>query len=161
MEKNFKEYVFTDKIDYVKNKKPKECIFCKTAPIKDYIVFEDALFFVVINKYPYNPGHLMIIPKKHIENIEDLSESDALELFKLIKLTKQVLNKSHGPHGFNIGMNLGEAAGGSIKHIHVHVVPRYTSEFGYIEVTSGTRVIVEKLEDTHKKITSEFNKISN
>ncbi len=127
--------------------------------IKDTLINDGEIFLIILNKYPYNPGHLMIIPKNHIEDIEDLSDSEFLELFHLLKLSKRVLTTTHGPHGFNIGLNLGKAAGGSVRHLHIHVVPRYKSELNFLEVTSGTRVIVEKIEDTLKKIKEEFKKI--
>jgi len=159
MDKNFKEYIFTDKIDYVKKKKSNECIFCKNDRLMDTFIHESDQILVILNKYPYNPGHLMIVPKRHVEDIEDLSDPELLKLFHLIKLSKRVLTTTHSPQGFNIGINLGKAAGGSVGHLHVHVVPRYKSELNFLEVTSGTRVIVEKLEDTRKKIQDEFKKI--
>ena len=158
MEKNFKDYIFTDKLDYVQKKKSEECIFCKIDLIKDTLIQKTNQFLVVLNKYPFNPGHLMIVPRKHIEDIEELSDSEFIKLFHLIKLSKRVLITTHNPHGFNIGINLGKAAGGSVGHLHVHVVPRYKSELNFLEVTSGTRVIVEKLEDTRNKIQEEFKK---
>ena len=159
MDKNFKKYLYIDKIDYVKSKKEGSCIFCHPDSMNDTLINESEDFLIVLNKYPFNPGHLLIIPKSHVEDIDDLSENDLLKLFRLLKLSKKILNKTHAPQGFNIGLNLGEAAGGSIKHLHVHVVPRYSSELNFLEVTSGTRVIVEKFKDTLQKLKDEFKKV--
>ena len=158
MDKNFKNYLYVDKIDYVKEKKQENCIFCDLKLLQDTLIHEYDDFLIVLNKYPFNPGHLMIIPKRHIEDIDELSEVEFFKLFQLLKLCKKLLIKTHNPHGFNIGLNIGEVAGGSVRHLHVHVVPRYKSELNFLEVTVGTRVIVEKLEDTLKKIKDEFNK---
>lgn len=159
MDKNFKNYLYIDKIDYVKNKKQGNCIFCNSDSIKNTLINEFNDFLIVLNKYPFNPGHLLVIPKRHVEDIDELSENEFITLFELIKLSKKILNKIYAPDGFNIGLNLGDAAGGSIKHLHVHLVPRFRSEVNFLEVTSSTRVIVEKLEDTLQKLQYEFNKL--
>lgn len=156
MEKKFKKYLFVDKMDYVKKKKPINCIFCDLKLIEDTLIKEIDDFLIVLNKYPFNPGHLMIIPKRHIEDIDELSEIEFLQLFNLLKFTKRILKKTHNPDAFNIGINLGKVAGGSVRHLHIHIVPRYNHELNFLEVTSGTRVIVEKLEDTFKKIQKEI-----
>ncbi len=161
MEKNFKNYIYTDKFEYVKKEKSKECIFCKINLIENTLIHQTDEMLIILNKFPYNPGHIMIIPKRHVLNIEELSDSEVIKLFQLLKLLKRVLIATHNPQGFNIGINIGKVAGGSISHLHVHLVPRYENELNFLEVTSGTRVIVEKLEDTLKKIKDEFNKICN
>ena len=160
MEKNFKNYKFIDKMDYVSKKKLKDCPFCDIELIKDTLIEESNEFLIVLNKYPFNPGHLLIIPRNHVEDIDDLTELEFINLFSLLKQFKNILKKIYQPHGFNVGLNLGESAGGSVEHLHVHVVPRYRTELNFLEVASGTRVIVEKLEDTLKKIKSELKSLN-
>ncbi|MHA1797567.1 MAG: HIT family protein [Candidatus Helarchaeota archaeon] len=158
MEKNFKNHIFIDKINYVTKKKSSKCIFCDLELVKDTLLKEFDDFIIILNKYPYNPGHLMIVPKKHVEDIDDLTENEFLILFSLLKLVKKILKEVYNPQAFNIGINLGKAAGGSVKHLHVHVVPRYSNELNFLEVTSGTRIIVEPLESTINKLRAAFNK---
>ncbi|MHA1144857.1 MAG: HIT family protein [Candidatus Helarchaeota archaeon] len=153
MDKNFKDYIFIDKIKYVRAKKSESdgtpCIFCN---LKEQILDANEQSYCILNKYPYNPGHLLIIPKRHVENFEDLTDKEHLACFELIKKMLALLRKTYSPHGFNIGLNLGEAAGASIRHLHIHLVPRYKSELGFMDVLSSTRTIVEPLKDTFVRL---------
>ncbi|MEM1524512.1 MAG: HIT domain-containing protein [Nitrososphaerales archaeon] len=151
------------RIEYIKSEKPKVCIFCeKPKENKDeenYIIYRGVNNFVILNSYPYNPGHLMIVPYKHISSLEDLNEKERNEhfeiLIKVIKILKEVMK----PDGFNIGMNLGEGAGAGIKdHIHTHVVPRWKEDTNYMPVIANTKVVVEALNSTYKKLKEYFIK---
>lgn len=155
MEKNFRNYIFIDKINYVKGKKPDECIFCNP---RELLLYQTDDIIILLNKYPYNPGHLLVAPKEHREKLEDLSDSDLLIIMNTIQKVIKLIEQVYSPKGFNIGLNQGKVAGASIiNHLHFHVVPRYENEFGFMDITAGTRIIVEKLEDTLKKLKNNIN----
>ncbi|WEU41105.1 MAG: HIT domain-containing protein [Candidatus Odinarchaeum yellowstonii] len=128
-------------------------MFCKA--VKDpegsdvKILFKNEKIMVVLNKYPYNPGHLMVVPTRHVENLTDLDSSDISYLFNKVAAVINLLKIVYNPPGFNIGLNIGENSGASIKHLHIHIVPRYRSESGFMEVTAGTRVLIETIEQTY------------
>ncbi len=151
--------------EYVRGKRPTvDCILCaiikKDLKVVDLEIFRSKNFIVAVNLYPYNPGHLMIFPQQHIEEIEKLSLSEVKELHKLTIITLKVLKNLYNPHGFNIGYNLGEGSGASIKHLHLHIVPRYENELSFIDVLSGSKIIVEEPKDTLKRLKSEYKKYS-
>ncbi len=165
LDKKFDRYITIDKIDYVvsrKKKKKYECIFCEIAKrnpdVNPNIVYEDEKAMVILNIYPFNPGHLMVIPKKHLELFEELIQDEMNYLMKLTQASVELLKKIYEPEGFNIGINQGEAAGASVLHFHIHVVPRYEHEFGFMEV-AGSRVIVEETEDTLRKLRTHAHEI--
>jgi len=143
-----RDYLFNpEKLKYVQGDKPKvECILCA---IRDHTPGVDVLevcrsgaFVISVNRYPFNPGHLLIFPIRHIEDYRGLTDDEALELHHLTADTMEILKAEFNPAGFNIGANLGSGSGASISHIHQHVVPRYDNEIGFIDVLSGTRVMV-------------------
>lgn len=109
--------------------------------------------FIVMNLYPYNPGHLLVAPYRHLGNIYDLTEIEANEHLKLIRLGVKLLDNTMHPAGFNIGMNLTRIAGaGLFDHIHTHIVPRWQGDTNFITVVSETRVISEGLSMTYNKL---------
>ena len=121
------------KLDYAKGNRPNvNCIFCAVRDGNPQVtalkVFQDSQFMICLNLYPYNPGHLMVIPLKHIETFEDLTDEERNRLFELTINCQQMLRKLFSPSGFNVGYNEGHYSGASINHIHVHIVPRYHSE---------------------------------
>ena len=135
----------------------KECFLCHYLTLKDgvknLILYRGANSFIILNRYPYNNGHLMIAPIRHVGKLEELKEKELIELFSLIPKIILVLKKTYHPHGFNLGMNLGRCAGAGIKdHLHVHIVPRWEGDTNYMTVLSGTKVIPEALEESYKKI---------
>lgn len=143
-----RSYLFnTDKIKYVKGDKPSVgCILCAIREndprVKDLTVHTTENFIIAVNLFPFNPGHIMVFPKRHVCRINELSEKEAAEMHFLLVNTVQFLDEEFSPSGYNIGYNLGEGSGASIQHLHQHVVPRYTNEVGFLDVLSGTRVIV-------------------
>lgn len=145
MERN---YLFnTEKIKYVKGEKPDvPCILCAIREnhpaVKNLTVYSNAKFMIAVNLFPFNPGHLMIFPLRHVTAISELTDDEALEMHRLLVKSIAILNEEFGPSGYNIGYNLGDGSGASITHIHQHVVPRYANEVGFLDVLSGTRVIV-------------------
>jgi ATP adenylyltransferase len=148
------------RMEYINGDKPDGCVFCKCSiRSDDYVIFEGKTCVVMMNKYPYISGHLMIIPKRHIGKIEDLTLDEKKEIFSLLDTSVRVLKEAMNPGGFNIGMNLGKAAGAGIEeHIHVHVIPRWEGDTNFMSVVGEVRVIPEDLAITMAKLIPLFKK---
>jgi ATP adenylyltransferase len=149
------------RVAYIRAEKPKNCIFCdKPHEDKDdenRILFRGSFNFVMMNNYPYNPGHLMVIPYRHISTIEDLTDEERLEHARITAQCITILKKIFRPAGFNTGMNLGKVAGAGIEeHIHTHVVPRWQGDTNFMPVIGDVRVIPEAVDDTYRKLKMEF-----
>ncbi len=145
------------RIEYIRSEKPKGCILCdKPKQKKDtenYILFHGKLNFVMLNAYPYNPGHLLIAPYRHIGSLTELNEAERNEHFALVSRSIEVLKKAYNPAGYNIGSNLGKVAGAGIDdHFHSHVVPRWQGDTNFIPVLADTRVIPQALKDTYQDL---------
>jgi len=157
-----KKNLFTpNKLSYVRGNKPKvDCILCsvvkKDKKVDNLVVFEGKQLFVTLNLYPYNPGHLMIFPKRHIEHIKKLQRNEWNELYDLQLKCINILDKVYQPQGYNLGFNIGKSGGASIPHIHFHIIPRYLNEIGIVEIMSDARLIVENPNDTLKKLKKYF-----
>jgi ATP adenylyltransferase len=137
----------TDKINYIKGEKPDvECILCALAEndpaVTSLEITRTERFVTAVNLYPFNAGHLIIFPIKHIISPEEFSREDVLELHDAVIRIKKVLDDEFTPAAYNIGFNIGKCAGASIDHIHLHIVPRYPNEAGFLDVISGTRIMV-------------------
>jgi ATP adenylyltransferase len=137
----------TDKLKYVKGEKPAvACILCairdRDPDVVNLEVARRDGFIVSVNLYPFNPGHVMIFPERHLEKLQDLSDDEALALHRLTADVLTVLEEEYAPAGFNAGYNLGRHSGASIAHLHLQVVPRYANEVGYLDVLAGTRLAV-------------------
>lgn len=142
---------------YVTGSKPRECVFCQmpseSQDAANLILFRGDLCYVMLNRYPYNNGHLMVIPYQHVDTPLALEPAVLAELMDLNNLCLATLGECMHPDGYNIGMNLGTPAGAGIKdHIHLHVVPRWTGDTNYMPVIGETRVISESLEATYTKL---------
>lgn len=151
------------RLEYIVNAhKNDECIFC-TLPKssddrKNLIVYRNTRVFVIMNRFPYNNGHLMVVPYKHTSEMTELSDEEKLELFNTLQISQQVLKKVMVPQGFNVGANFGTIAGAGIdQHIHFHIVPRWSGDTNYMPILAGTKVISESLDNTWKKLYKEFN----
>jgi ATP adenylyltransferase len=108
---------------------------------------------MVLNTFPYNPGHLMIAPYRHIANLGDLADEEANELFDIVKKGLELLREAMNPMGFNVGVNLGKVAGAGIaEHIHTHIVPRWQGDTNFMPVLSDTKVLSEALISTYRKL---------
>lgn len=145
------------RIEYILREEGNECIFCrKSKDNKDkenYILLRGKKCMVILNTYPYNNGHLMIVPYRHIGSVEDLEESEAQEMMKLLSLMTASLRKVLNPNGFNVGMNLGDIAGaGIVDHLHLHIVPRWKGDCNFMPVLSDTKIIPEALQQTYQKL---------
>ncbi|HOT43879.1 MAG TPA: HIT domain-containing protein [Spirochaetota bacterium] len=156
------DYLFnTDKLKYVKGDKPKvECILCairdRNPDVRSFEVARRDGFIVSVNLYPFNPGHLMIFPERHVENLHDLTDREALGLHRLLAETITILKEEFGPDGFNVGYNLGRHSGASIPHLHAHVVPRYGNEVGFMDVLAGTRLVVADPVESRDRLRKRF-----
>ena len=133
-----------------------DCILCAVRDddkrVKTLKIYEDDICFVVLNIYPYNPAHLLVATKQHKINLLELTRSEILHIFRAIQGLQLLLNSLYNPKGYNIGINQGKDAGGSIDHLHFHIVPRYGSELGFIDIFSQTRVLPEGLEAVKNKL---------
>jgi ATP adenylyltransferase len=148
---------------YMKEKKDKTgCIFCDAAANpgadeQNLVVLRGASSLVILNKYPYTSGHLMIAPFAHVDRLAGLTEATAIEIMQLTRRAEQVLGATYHPDGFNLGMNLGEAAGAGIdQHIHMHMLPRWNGDANFMTAIADTRIIPESLEDTYSKLRDGF-----
>lgn len=156
-----------DKLEYVRgDKRPDvECILCAIVEKNDKVVrlevYRSDLFVIALNLYPYAPGHLMIFPKRHITDPRMLSHDEVIELHKMQNLSIDVLEKVYSPQGFNVGYNIGEAGGASISHLHLHVVPRYKREIGFIDIIGGVKIIVEDPNVSLSRVREGFSQILN
>lgn len=148
------------RMEYIKGEKPKGCIFCKdSCRTEDLILYEGRTAFVMMNRYPYISGHLMIIPYRHVSRMQDLSPEEKLEMFDLQDISVRVLTEAMRPDGFNIGMNLGKVAGAGVDdHIHVHIVPRWSGDTNFMTVLGDTRVIPEDIYKTWSTLLPYFKK---
>lgn len=156
-------YLFnTEKIKYVKGAKPDvDCILCAISRqdprVKDLTVYSSELFTVALNLYPFNPGHLMIFPKRHICSPGELTAGEAAEMHRLLVRSIEIIDSEFSPSGYNTGYNLGAGSGASIPHLHQHVVPRYSNEVGFLDVLAGARVIVSDPVEVMEKLKAAFS----
>lgn len=150
------------RVDYILNKKEKGCIFCQK-PKEDrdeenYILLRGEKCLVMLNAFPYNNGHLMIAPYRHINSIENLKEEEVGEIMKILSQMTVLLKEVMHPDGFNIGINLGDVAGaGVVDHLHLHIVPRWKGDCNFMPVLSDTKVISEALQQTYRKLRENLN----
>jgi len=149
------------RIEYILKFQDEGCIFC-TKPAenhdtKNLILHRGEFCFVIMNYYPYNNGHLMVVPYRHISELTNLSEMENKEIMELLTRCTEVLKQKMSPHGFNIGMNLGAVAGAGVKdHLHLHIVPRWNGDTNFMPIAGHTKVISEALEQTWKKLKEGF-----
>ena len=150
------------RMEYITGPKEKACFLCHEAKEggkggESLLLVRGARAFVVMNRYPYTNGHLMVVPIRHTSRIEDLDEPTIVELFHLLDRSKRVLDEEMSPDGYNIGMNLGRVAGAGLEtHLHIHVVPRWNGDTNFMTVLAETRVISEHLQETYRKLLLRF-----
>ncbi len=151
------------RIEYITGEKEDGCVFCDAAtgePSGELVLFTGSLSTVILNKYPYNSAHLLISPIRHTNEIDTLSVEESTDIFRLVRHSVTVLKKALKPDGFNVGMNLGKAAGAGIDdHLHMHVVPRWTGDTNFMPVLSDTRVMPEHLSQTAATLKPYFERI--
>jgi ATP adenylyltransferase len=123
------------------------------------VVARGELVYAVLNLYPYNPGHLMVVPYRRVSELEDLTDPESAELMSFIQKAIRVIKNVSRPHGFNVGLNLGTSAGGSLaEHLHVHVVPRWGGDANFITIVGGAKVIPQLLRETRQLLATEWTK---
>ncbi len=154
------------RIEYILDeKKHKSCLFCDisqnksntTDDKKNLILYRGKHCFVLMNKYPYNNGHLMVVPYFHTPNFEGLSDAVLFELIRTVKQSVTVLKKAINPDGFNLGLNFGKVAGAGMEsHMHLHIVPRWTGDTDSMPIIAETRVMPEHLRKTYNKLNKLF-----
>ena len=138
------------------------CVFCDALTTEDdrerYIIYRGKTAFVILNKFPYNNGHLLVMPIRHISRPDMLTEEERIEIMNLIVKAQAVLYEVYHPHGVNIGANIGEAAGAGIaQHMHFHILPRWNADANFMTTVANTRVIPESLDETWEKIRKAWN----
>lgn len=139
---------------YIYMRKHSGCIFCRAKKTKNMrssgILERSEHSFSMLNIFPYNNGHVMVAPNRHVKSLELLSDEELLDLMSLVNKTKLRIDKKLKPHGYNIGLNIGKIAGAGFPgHIHVHIVPRWTGDTNFMPVISGTKVVSESLETVY------------
>jgi ATP adenylyltransferase len=159
------DYLFNfNKLGYIRGaEKPEGCILCLVAAgspeVERLVVRETGRFIVSLNLYPYNPGHLIVFPKRHVVDVRGLEEVERSELDDLVAACLDVLDAEMRPAGYNIGYNMGLAAGASIEHVHLHIIPRYPHEIGIAELVAGARVLVQDPRETQDRLASAFKSL--
>jgi ATP adenylyltransferase len=150
------------RLAYVKGDKARGCIFCAAAGPDDdaanHVVRRGERVLVMLNAFPYAPGHLMVVPHRHVAGIEELDEAELLELMTLTRRALAALRTAMSPDGFNIGLNLGKVAGaGFDDHVHQHVVPRWEGDNNFMPVVADLRVISQALDDARVALVDAFD----
>jgi ATP adenylyltransferase len=148
------------RMEYLVGEKKEGCVFCQCSTRCDeYIVYEGKACYVMLNRYPYVGGHLMIIPARHLGGVDELTFDERTEIFYLLDISIKVLKEAMNPNGFNVGMNLGKAAGAGIaEHVHMHVIPRWEGDTNFMSVVGQVRVIPEELSTTAARLAPLFKK---
>lgn len=135
---------------------PEGCLFCAAPQVKDvdvHVVYRGDLCYAILNRFPYNNGHLMVVPYVHVATLEALDAETLAELMALAQTSLRVLREAYNPQGYNVGMNIGEVAGaGMAEHIHLHIVPRWGGDNNYMSTVGETRVIPELLDQTYERL---------
>jgi ATP adenylyltransferase len=149
------------RIQYIEMEKPAGCVLCeKPAQNRDeqcYILYRGRQNFVIMNSYPYNPGHLMVATCRHVASLDELTSDELGEHFEIVSRCTKLLREVFNPQGFNIGINLGRVAGAGIdEHVHTHIVPRWQGDTNFMPVISNIRVVPEALAETYQKLKDRF-----
>lgn len=149
------------RLEYIQGPQPEACFLCAAAAAEDdaaaLVVARDARGFVLLNRFPYNAGHAMIVPYRHRGRLEDLDDAELLDLMRQTDRTVRVLERVLGAAGCNIGLNLGRAAGAGVEdHLHIHVVPRWVGDTNFMPVLADTKVLPEHLQATRTRLAEGF-----
>jgi ATP adenylyltransferase len=151
-------------MEFIRAEKPAGCIFClfpaehgQEADHRNLIVHRSARSFTILNRFPYNNGHVMVVPRAHVSRLEDLPADDFADLQEELRRAVAVVRGAYAPEGLNVGMNLGKVAGAGIEdHLHWHVVPRWNGDTNFMPVLSDTKVMIEHLDQSWKRIRDGF-----
>lgn len=153
------------RMKYIISEKEKSCIFCidfeKQKAQEHLVVHRSKHCFVIMNLYPYNNGHIMVVPNRHLAVLSDLKPEELHDLFETVSLSERVIMKAYSSDGINVGMNIGKAAGAGIDdHLHVHLVPRWFGDNNFMTTVSGVRVIPEDFEISFQRLKEQFDKMT-
>ncbi|MGD9015708.1 MAG: HIT domain-containing protein [Candidatus Omnitrophota bacterium] len=154
------------RIGYIQafGKQPKGCLFCRCLKSKgkNFIFIKNKYCFAMLNTFPYNNGHVMISPNRHVGDLQMLSESESTDIFKTLKQVFYLLDKILKPEGYNLGMNIGRCAGAGIPgHLHLHIVPRWQADTNFMPVVADSKVISQSLEELYRALKSNVKPKSN
>jgi len=150
---------------YIKNaSKENKCFICEASKDdekpENLVIYKDDTIIILLNKYPYNNGHLMIAPIRHVKNLEELNEIENNRLWSGILIAKKILDETYKPHGYNIGINLGKAAGAGLEdHLHIHIVPRWVGDTSYMTTIAATKVMPQLLEESWRELKEAIKKL--
>jgi ATP adenylyltransferase len=151
------------RINYVEARKPEGCIFCEKSAVSEdeenLILHRGSHGFIIMNAFPYNNGHILVAPYRHVATLADLTDDEKLQMMQLAELAVDVISHVMCPDGFNAGINMGKTAGAGIAdHIHLHVVPRWNGDTNFMPVVADTKVLPEALASTYRKLKQEFDR---
>jgi ATP adenylyltransferase len=153
------DYLWTPwRYQYVtKTGEPAECVFCRAAQSSDdrewLVVYRATHNYVILNRFPYTSGHIMVVPYRHVATLEDLPDEALVELIRLTQESEKQLRAIYRPEGLNLGMNIGQSAGAGIAgHLHLHVLPRWNGDTNFMTVVGETRVLPEDLQATWERL---------
>jgi len=151
-------------LETVKQEQPEGCVFChmveESKDVDNLILIRRKHSFVVMNLFPYNSGHLMVIPKRHTGDFGSLSPDEHVEMGELIEISRKALAECFTPHGYNIGMNIGRAAGaGILDHLHYHVVPRWNGDSNFMSAVGETKVLSESLPESYARLKKTIDRL--
>ncbi|WP_297490738.1 HIT domain-containing protein [Thermococcus sp.] len=154
------------RIEYIRSPKHDGCIFCdfpkENRDRERLILHRGKHSFVIMNNYPYNPGHVMIAPYRHVGKWEDLTDEELLEIMRLSQLMIKAIKRVMNPDGFNMGVNLGRVAGAGIDdHVHLHIVPRWNGDTNFMPVVADTKVIPESLQEAYDELKKAIDEVLN
>jgi ATP adenylyltransferase len=155
------EKLFRQRMEFVTSVRDETCFICGAAsgadPAQSLLLHRGDRALVILNRYPYNTGHVMVAPIRHVADITDLDDPEQAEIMQLTKQCVEVLRKELQPQGFNLGANLGEAAGAGLPgHFHTHIVPRWPGDTNFMPVVAEAKVLPELLEETYRRLTGKF-----
>ncbi len=158
------DYLWRDRMAYILGaSKPPDgvCVFCEAPKHDDatvYILHRGQFAYVIMNIFPYNTGHVMVNPYRHVDTIEQLDDATLLEIMQLTNLSLRAIRSVSKPHAFNLGANLGKVSGGGIdQHFHFHIVPRWPGDTNFMPIIAETRVLPEKLDDLYQRLRPAFD----
>ncbi len=147
-------------IEELSQEKEESCIFCSIQNKKDeevFILYRGKKNYIVLNLFPYNNGHLLIVPYKHARSPEEVDNETLSEMFFLMKKSISIIREVYNPDGFNIGMNLGKVSGAGVPdHFHLHIVPRWEGDYNFMPLLSETKLFFEGVEKTYQKLKDKF-----
>lgn len=145
------------RIRYILGEKDKGCFFCRKSQeaddVKNHVLIREHTCFALLNTYPYNAGHMMVAPYKHTGELDELADRELADLMSLTRRCRQLLARAIKPDGFNIGLNLGRAAGaGVLDHLHIHIVPRWNADTNFMPVLADTHVVPQALDEVYQTL---------